>query len=88
MKRLNKMKGEETMANENKDVGNPWQDDCELSLKFILKYKLSAEQVAYKFKRTEIGYLCQYLGLPYDQARKEIESARMLLSALKDIDNG
>lgn len=73
------------MANENKSVESPWQEDCELALEFIICYDLTAEQVAYKFKRTEIGYICEYLGLPYDPKRKELESAKMLLQSLKGV---
>lgn len=74
------------MANEEKSVDNPWQEDCDQAIEFITCYGLTAEQVAYKFKRKEIGYLCEYLGLPYDSSRVELESARMLLVKLKDFD--
>jgi len=70
----------------DKVVGDPWDEECESALNFIICYGLTAEQIAYKFKRKEIGYICEYLGLPYDQSRKELDSARMLLNVLKDVD--
>lgn len=63
----------------------PFDDCLDEHIKFIKQYRLGPNELAYKYKKTDLGEICAYLGLNYIKGEKELESAVRLAKFLGTI---